>query len=283
MKTWKLFIVHYLLEPKFLFTELKTKNNIKRKPSFKRGFVFVFPALLFLIVLQYTVFSIVSKRTYIKTELRQQETELAGLDIRDTSLFNLFKERTWLESRLKVAVEDSISLSVNLKDSVMQLELKGVVLKNSKIIDFNADRYFSDLHPAVYHHLFGSVASGDNILSTIEKIPLVVKKAPKNSVESANQSYAVDSVKNEEVHWMLSLNNGIVLKIEGSQTGLMKNHSNNKFWRHLEMEQLKAGIRKTLRFKLPDYQPEITLVISETDARAIYRALPEKPSVCIRF
>jgi hypothetical protein len=262
---------------------METVNNINKNRSVKRWLVYILPALLLFVVVQYAVLSIVSVRSHLKTEFRDQDKKLAGIDIQDTTLFNLYKEKTWLESRLQVAGEDSISLSVNMKDSVLQLELKGVVLKTSKVIDFKADRYFTHLQPEAYHHLFGSVASGESALATIEKVPLIVKKAPKDTAEYASQSHVMDSVKTEEVHWLLTLNNGIILKIEGTDKGSASSRYRNKFWWQLDMNQLKEDIRKTMLFKVPEYQPTIAMIVSEADARAIYRALPEKPSVCIRF
>ncbi len=260
-----------------------TKNNSNKQASLRNKLVFVLPVLLLLIFIQHSVLSVVAVRSHVRKELSEQESNTSGMDIRDTALFNLYKEKTWLESRLKVAAEDSISLSVNLRDSVLQLELKGVVLKTSKIASFKADQFFMKLQPDLYHHLFGSVASGESALATIEKVPLTIKKAPKDSAEFASQNHAMDTLNAEDVHWLLELNNGIVLKIEGVGNPEEKSRLRNKFWRHLDQKKVVDDLKKTLRFEVPEYQPSIALIVSEADARAIYRALPNKPSVCIRF
>ena len=252
----------------------------------RRFFAFAIPVVLILLVVQYAVLSVMSVRRYLKTVYEQEDvTLLSGSKDADSTWFNDYKEKTWLETRFQITRTDSISLSLNLKDSLLQLELKGVVLKSSKIMDFKADRFFSLLNAGAYHHFFGVQASGESALSTIEKEPLTIKKAPKDTIEYNAQSHiAKDSLDTEAVHWLLKLDNGIVLKIEGTDE-----YTNaewwlgQQFWWKQNLVQLKKDLRKTLLFRIPDYQPEIAMVISEADAKAIYRALPTHPLICIRF
>lgn len=262
------------------------KYNQNKKHALRRFIAVAVPAVLILIAVQYAVLSLVSVRKALKAVYELEDVKLlSGSFGEDTSYVSLYKEKTWLETRFQIAKTDSISLSVNLKDSVLQLELKGVVLKTSPLIDFKADQFFHQLSPAAYHHFFGVQASGESALSSIPKEPLIVKKAPKDTTEFNAQSHIEkDTLKTEAVHWMLKLDNGIVLKIEGTDE-LADNEwmAGKKFWWEQDFDQMKTDMRKTLFFKTPDYQPAISMVISEADAKAIYRALPQHPLICIRF
>lgn len=255
------------------------------KNPVRRLLVIAIPVVLVLIAAQYAVLSIISVRNHLKTVYELDDVKLmTGTFGNDTTYFNHYKEKNWLETRFQIAKTDSISLSVNLRDSVLQLELKGVVLKTSPIRDFKADRFFMQLSPGAYHHYFGSQATAASAISSIEKEPLVVKQAPKDTAEFNAQSHIEkDTVNLENVHWLLKLDNGIVLKIEGTDEISGNKWDDRKFWWKQDVEQIKKDIRRTLFFKVPEYEPSISMVISEADARAIYRALPQHPLICIRF
>jgi len=261
------------------------KYTRKLSHPVRRFFAVTIPVVLLLIVGQYAVLSIVAVRDNLKMLYDQEDVKLLSGNIpADSTWFMHYKDKTWLETRYQISRTDSISLSVNLGDSTLQLELKGVVLKRSKILDFRADQIFSHLNEGAYHHFFGVQAVAESALSTIEKEPLIVKNAPKDTIEYAEQEHVIGSAKSEVVHWLLQLDNGIVLKIEGADK--LSNDGGwmgRKFWWKQDFMQLKKDIQKTLFFEIPDYKPEIAMVISEADAKAIFRALPTSPLICIRF
>jgi len=261
------------------------KYTSKRRHPIRHFLTIVVPMVMLFIAIQYGVLSVISVRKYMKGLYELEDVKLLSSGkMTDSTYFSLYKEKNWLETRLQIAKTDSISFSVNLKDSLLHLELKGVILKTSKIQNLKADPIFEHLSPGAYHHFFGEQATGESTLATIAKVPLVVKKAPKDSTEYANQQHVADSVKTEPVHWLLTLDNDIVLKIEGTDSYSGSDWwGGKKFWWRQDFAQLKEDLSRTIHFKVPDYKPEIRLVVSEADAKAIYRALPQKPLVCIRF
>lgn len=271
---------------KFLFTKMNLeKYTQSKKHPVRNFFAILIPVILLFVAAQYAVLSMTAVRKYVEKLYQQEDVLLLSTaNEPDEETYNLYKDKTWLEGRFQLTKEDSISLAVNLKDSVLQLELKGVVLKSSKMIDFQIDELFRHLNIGAYHHYFGERATGDSVLATIEKEPLIVKKAPRDSIEYANQQHVVDTTKQEVVHWMVSLNNDILLKIEGVDTAENEAWLQSKqFWWKQDLVQLKSDLRKTVLFKQPDYRPEMTLILNEADAKAIFRALPDKPQVCIRL
>ncbi|WP_423130503.1 hypothetical protein [Gaoshiqia sp. Z1-71] len=243
------------------------------------------PVVLVFVAGQYTVLSVMAVREKMREINQQVDVQLSAMnnDSVNASLFEWYKEKNWLETRFQIARTDSISLSVNLKDSVVQLELKGVVLKTSKITDFKADQFFYRLNPGAYHHLFGVQAQTTGSLSTIPKEPLTVKKAPKDTTEVETAQADTARAKAEAVHWMMSLDKDVILKIEGTNQDSKVKWNGQKFWFSQTIAEIRRDMSQTIRFKQPVYQPEIRLVIPEADAKAIYRALPVHPLVCIRF
>ncbi len=264
---------------------MEQRNNIPKSPARIYWVVLsVLFVVLALVALQYSIFTVRSIREKMKSINEKEDVKLLGLDVEtDTAYSRLYKEKSWLETRSQIAMTDSISLSVNLSDSTWQIELKGVVLDKAKIIDYKADRFFYQLGLGAYHHLLGKQAQADTVYSTIPKVPIVVKKAPKDTTE-VDESIHIDTVDVEVVHWILKLDNSIVLKIEGVNPAASGGWWNgHKFWIQQLLTETKQNLARTLYFKSPEYLPEIRLEVSEADAKAFYRALPLNPLICIRL
>ncbi len=270
-----------------LFTRIKMKINFQ-KPTLtgrSRLILRVVYVVLAVIALQYTVFSVAAVRKRMNAINSQIDVKLLTTRAvkEDTAYIRLYKEKDWLETRLQIARTDSISLSVDLLDSAFQIELKGVVLKKSKILDFDADRFLCRLHPAAYHHVLGKQAMADTVISSIVKQPLIIKKAPKDTADVEDGTVMIDTSRVEAVHWVLKLDNQIVLKIEGVDPDPRGWWTGQKFWFFQNLGQAAGDLSRTMLFKTPEYCPVIRLVVPEADARAFYRALPFKPLVCIRL
>jgi hypothetical protein len=265
---------------------IENKKNMPELPTRFRLALLVIYIVLAVIALQYTFFSVAAVRKRMKTINSQTDVKLlSSVEAKeDTAWLRLYKEKDWLETRFQIARTDSISMSVDLLDSTLQMELKGTVLKKSKILDFKADRFLYQLNPGAYHHLLGKQAKADTVISSIPKEPLIIKKAPKDTAEVEDGTAMIDTSKIEVVHWVLKLDNQVVLKIEGvDQDAKSDWWASQKFWLFQNLKQTGQDLRRTILFKTPEYYPEIRLIIPEADARAFYRALPVKPLVCIRL
>ncbi|MEL7585963.1 MAG: hypothetical protein AAGU19_04555 [Prolixibacteraceae bacterium] len=267
---------------------MNTENQKKipaLPPRFRRFFV-AGVIILAVIALQYTFLSVSAVRKRMKAINSEIDVKLlTPADVgKDTAWLRLYKEKDWLETRFQIARTDSISLSVNLSDSTMQIELKGVVLKKTKILDFEVDRFLYRLTPGAYHHLLGKQARADTVIASIPRQPLIIKKAPKDTTEVEDGTATIDTTKLEIVHWVLNLDNQMVVKIEGVDPGVRSDWwAGHRFWMFQNLKQTAKDLSRTVLFKMPEYQPEIRLIIPEADAKALYRALPVKPLVCIRL
>jgi len=262
------------------------ENNMPESRGRFRPVLAVIFIVLVTVALQYTFFSVAAVRKRMKTINSQADVKLltAGDGKMDTAYLRLYKEKDWLETRSQIARTDSISLSVDLLDSTLQIELKGVVLKKSKMLDFKADRFLYQLNPGAYHHLFGKQARADTVISSIPKEPLIVKKAPKDTTGVAGGTVVADTSKIEAVHWVLKLDNQVILKIEGVDPHSRLDWcTGQKFWILQNLKETGVELRQVILFKTPEYFPEIRLVVPEADAKAFYRALPVHPLICIRL
>jgi hypothetical protein len=112
------------------------QNTEKKNNPVKTLIAVVFLVIFLGISLSYILFSAYSARhsmSLIAGEAQQAVGNVKNDNLNDPDIYALLKEKDWLSSRLEANSGDSISLSLNLKDSVMQIELQGVVLKKSKL------------------------------------------------------------------------------------------------------------------------------------------------------
>jgi hypothetical protein len=90
----------------------------------------------------------------------------------------------FLNSNLQLSKTDSISLLIDLNDSLAILTFRGVYLFKSKISIINTNKGLENLPLYVLDSLFSGPFLMEEEISTIEKFPIVVKEAPKDTLEA---------------------------------------------------------------------------------------------------
>lgn len=254
---------------------------VKKKYTSLKIFVILFSVILLAITSLYTIFTVGAVRDRMK--LAEAKTE--GAVPVSPTLIGLMKEKAWVESRIKMANDDSISLSIDLANHLLQLELKGVVVMSSKIRDYSTSGFFKKMDGNVYFNMFGSPLTIQKFESSIEKNAFKVVQAPK-SVEEAEASKSIKDSLHHEVFWTVKLDQNIELNIQGIDTA-SASQSKYKLGKGFEFRRNLKNITKSfeqiIRFKKPVYIPEILISIPENEAKAILNALPRKALVTIRI
>lgn len=194
----------------------------------------------------------------------------------------LVSEMGFLESRVDLMASDSISLVVDLKDTLMWLEMKGISFHPVKITRANLPKALDKLDAPRIRFLFGSPSLVSQNTSTIEREPITVIQAPKDTIEAAQNIFTPDTTMNHQTIFSYLLSNGISLVV----TGWDENHpvinrvkfNAGKHIRYLGSLMTSRWHRDTL-----PYHPVIHLTIPSREAMVIYRALPQHPKVVIRM
>jgi len=199
----------------------------------------------------------------------------------DSSYLNLYKEKAWLQSKIAMAESDSIYLTIDLPDSTVNLEISGVVVhstiikrqKISKILKYGDDYIISSLLSKPFSTLKN--------YSSIPKMPLMIKMAPRDTSEF-KPDIIPDTADYEPVNYIMQLENGIVIQVYQEE----KQNSGDGF--HLFLFDFKYRLKNALitmksilTFKVPEYHPFIKLRLPRTDAKIIYRALPEHGQIAV--
>jgi hypothetical protein len=191
----------------------------------------------------------------------------------------LLADEAFLNSLYKMAQQDSISLCVDLSDSLVNLYIKGVTVRKCKMVRFRksfAIRHFKS-QDSLYNWLFPPFLVQKE-LATVPKSPIRTMRAPKDSNEA--RVYAQEEMKpveERDVHFTLECSRGLYLRFEQTQSATVE--SWREKWR-FELEQIFEQARLTIKAlrqgKLPQHQLWIEMDLTPEDAKAVYRALPSK-------
>jgi len=194
-------------------------------------------------------------------------------------------EQAFLQSRLKLAQTDSIFLVIDLVDSTVSLEIKGVELRRCKVLrsSLKAEGEF-----------MGKIGSLSDWLSapfvlqqehaTIPKEPIRVKEAPKNAAEADLMPPEEVPVEDDVVSFWLYFDRNLsfsVKEIQPPSFGDRFRKVFNKVRERFHFELTELGL--WLRLKTPQSQVRISLELSREDAKAVYRALPDQAGLALRI
>jgi hypothetical protein len=194
-------------------------------------------------------------------------------------------KKAYLGNRLKLARStDSVYMSINLIDSTIHLEIKGVEVRVCPITQIKTSR---SLLKASHNDLFAWLSGPFELeegFATIPKIPYVIKEAPKDTLEAQAQSAMPLPVDTASVFFTLYFDRGLVLEIEQAEEPytadkrvLRKyNHAKNKFSR-------KNAFNAVFRGKTAQPVIHIRLMVSKEDARAIYRGIPDHAMLALNL
>lgn len=262
-------------------TEMKKE---RRKGSFA-GFIFLkaIPLLIVLAAVAYTTVYTLS----VKNKVNEWQKKVESVD-ETTALpqeeWQLIRDKAFLNARLTMAANDSLGLTLNLQDSVVQLETKGVVLRQVKFSDAEIPNFFRSFSPSLYVKTFSKPFKISEFGGTIVKEPITVKKAPKDSIEAARTKTEIDTSKVEFVEWHMLLNKSFVISFVQSDRDFDKMDKTALNYRYERYKTtLSNNVKDMLHMKVPVYVPQITLYIPKSEAKSFYRALSKKGEVVIRL
>ncbi len=94
----------------------------------------------------------------------------------------------------KLSEKDSIQLIVNLRDSIIGLSIKGVIIHKTQINNYKVDPLLNKLPVLEYVKLFSEPLQVKSQYATIVKEPIVVRNAPKDTAEATLNAYEPDTL-----------------------------------------------------------------------------------------
>jgi hypothetical protein len=199
----------------------------------------------------------------------------------DSTYLSLLKEKSFLQSRVTMAESDSIYLTINLPDSIINLEINGVVVHKADIRKIKISAMLRVQNNYIILSMLSVPLTINRNFTSIKKEPLMIKMAPKDTSEFV-PDIIPDTTDYEPVNFIMEMENGTRLCIYQEEK-LRPGDGMKLFLFDLwyRMRRAAGTFAKVFTFRVPDYQPYIKLRIPRTDAKIIYRALPERGQVAV--
>lgn len=193
-------------------------------------------------------------------------------------------EKAFQQNRLSLVEKDSIYMILDLPDSLIILEIKGVTVKKTKILDMEISNRFALI---THENLLPWIAEPFTLerdLSTIPKSPIVIKQAPKDTIEAAKTSSAPRLPDSTGVFYTFYFDRNLLLEIEQDNPPEKDVMERVKTYRSIKRKESTHSVFQMLKKPQQTDQPMlIKLVVSEVDARAIYRAVPSKTHLVLKL
>jgi hypothetical protein len=199
----------------------------------------------------------------------------------DSTFLSLLKEEAYLQSRVAMAETDSVYLTLNLSKSEINIEISGVVVHSTPINEIEASKLITSGDEFVITSLLSAPLTIISDTSSIAKIPIILKIAPKDTSEFKPDAIP-DTAFYEPVNYIFETDRGIKIIVYQSEE-INQGDSKDRFMFDLRHRLIntKAAMKDILKFKVPEYQPFIKIKIPSADAKIIYRAIPKHGQIAI--
>jgi hypothetical protein len=263
-------------------------DNLEKKTlTGKKIMIIIIGAFLLVILVYYSIMSALAparKLDEIKTGIESQQTSGTNIDERfysDSAYLNLLKEKAFLQARISMAETDSIYMTLNIADSMANLEISGVAVHSAKITEMKISRILRMGNEYLISTLFSSPMSIVRDFATIKKEPLMIKMAPKDTSEF-KPDIIPDTSDYEPVNYILEMDNGVRLFVYQDADTITRDKSQLFFFDlNDRFKNTWISLKSTALFKVPEYHPFIKIRLPKADAKILYRALPRQGQIAV--
>jgi len=208
--------------------------------------------------------------------------EKYGDSYNQAEMMPLVKEKAYKEALLKLSESDSIQLVINLSDSTVNLSIKGVMIHQTKAGSIDRDRLLSEMPLIQQVKMFSEPLNVQSEYATIVKEPVVVRQAPKDTLEAALNAWQPDTLIQKPAFMILSADHGIDIILQQENNPEFRDKWKKfNFNNRLRMKGTLQSVYAFVTLKKQDYHPGITIKLPADDLRAIYRALPDHTLIVI--
>jgi hypothetical protein len=289
-------------------SRIRRNNNQTKQPRKSAGFLFpnrlsralfLIPllslpllTLLFIIFfpLQFTEFKPKSMTEYFESmkekrgKTKVQFAEFSN-EVEKILFFNLKIDELFWKNRLEIAKNDSMYLSIDLPDSLVSLEIKGIPLRHCKIEEYQITPLYSQLRKQPqFLEWLNDPFSLLNESATISKAPIKEILAPKDTIEAMEQLSTEIEIEKEDVRFILGFDRNLILEFSQTEPPTLMGRFELAFFNILkDITTFFKDFFSLMSLQSSSQDFWIQIKISQNDAKAIYRALPQNTQVALRF
>lgn len=250
-------------------------------------FLLITTLLLIVIIAYISILEILSINTAIdefnaKFSSETEKTEYNFISTSDSSIITKQVNYAFINSQLEASKSDSISLTINFPDSTANLMIKGVTVHSAKIENYKLSGFINAVDEIALYKMLSRPLLVTEHVSTIPKVPLMVKIAPKDTSEYT-PDVVPDTTDIDAVNYIFETSAGIQLYFYESNP--RESSDGMKQFKFDFKDRVQSGyglFKSAFTFKKPKYQPEIRIKLNKRDAKMIYRALPENANIVLK-
>ncbi|MCA1741347.1 MAG: hypothetical protein LC630_02515 [Bacteroidales bacterium] len=193
----------------------------------------------------------------------------------------MIREKAFLSSQVRMADSDSIGLLINIRDSVLQLLIKGVPIRSVRIDEYDVSPFFERANQEAVYSMLSSPLTITGMQATFRKDPVQVKIAPRDTSE-AKIDAKPDTTDFEAVFFTLDTDRDIRFYFE-QQEDTVGADRRARFFFDLKdrARNTSATMRTFVRLKNPPYTPYVKIWIPKAEAKIIYRAIPREGMIVL--
>lgn len=193
------------------------------------------------------------------------------------------REKAYLHNLISLARQDSVYMALNLADSTLRLQIKGVTVRTTKLHGIQVTRRLRCLNEGQLLHWVSSPFMANRDMSTIPKIRYIIKEAPKDTAEASGQSTQPLMPDTSAVHFTLYFDRHLVVEINQLPDSASGDPTVIEAYLSRKREtSRKEALHALLHFTYPPPEMLIRLSVTKADARAIYRGTPVFPRLALK-
>lgn len=189
---------------------------------------------------------------------------------------DMIRDKAFLGSQVKMAESDSIGLLINVRDSVIQLLIKGLPVRTVAIDEYDISPFFERANQEAIYSMLSIPLTITGMQATFMKDPVSVKIAPKDTSQTV-ESVKPDTTDFEAVFFTLETDRNIRFFFEQQEDTVgADRRARFKFDLKDRSRSATATMKSVVRLKTPPYVPYIKIWIPKAEAKIIYRAIPRE-------
>lgn len=189
---------------------------------------------------------------------------------------DLLRSKAYLSAQVRMAESDSIGLLINMRDSLIQLQIKGVVIRTVRMAEYDISPFFQRANQEAIYNMLATPLVVTSMSATFPKEPINVKIAPKDTSEVV-VDIKPDTTDFEAVFFNLETDRNINFFF-GQQEDTIPADRRARFFFDLNdrLQNARATIKAVSHFDVPPYTPYIKIWIPKSEAKIVYRAIPKE-------
>lgn len=253
----------------------------------RKKWLIIAASLLAVFIIYYLVMSVLAVSRAVNefddayfASLEQKEGDTIDL-CAIPGYIDMIRTRAFLSSQVKLAESDSVGLLINVRDSVIQLLIKGLPVRTVKIDEYDISPFFHSANQEAIYKMLSTPLTVTGMQATFMKDPVSVKIAPRDTSQVV-ESEKPDTTDFEAVFFTLDTDRNIRFFFE-QQEDTIGADRRARFVFDLKdrMRNASVTMRAVARMKIPPYVPYIKIWLPKAEAKIIYRAIPREGMIVL--